>query len=109
MLVELGVVKQPYQAVLEVLNEAVSVSEVAARSGVSRQSVHRWLRRYAAEGLAGQAVGTIPGHGVVADGCGGWGDAGRWVDGQHRAGDRCPLEVLCVGVGGASGDGPSGV
>ena len=33
--------------------EVVSVTEVAARSGVSRQSVHRWLRRYAAQGLAG--------------------------------------------------------
>ncbi len=36
---------------LEVLNDRVSVSEVAARSGVSRQTVHRWLRRYAAGGL----------------------------------------------------------
>jgi transposase InsO family protein len=53
VLVELGLVEQRYQAVLEVLNEGVSVSEVAARSGVTRQSVHRWLRRYAAQGLAG--------------------------------------------------------
>jgi transposase InsO family protein len=53
VLVELGLVEQRYQAVLEVLNEGVSVTEVAARSGVTRQSVHRWLRRYAAQGLAG--------------------------------------------------------
>lgn len=52
-MVELGVVEQRYQAVLEVLNEGVTVSEVAARSGVTRQTVHRWLRRYAAQGLAG--------------------------------------------------------
>jgi transposase InsO family protein len=53
VLVELGVVEQRYQAVLEVLNDGAPVSEVAARSGVTRQSVHRWLRRYAAQGLAG--------------------------------------------------------
>ncbi len=53
MLVELGLVEQRYQAVLEVLNDASSVTEVAVRFGVTRQTVHRWLRRYAAEGLAG--------------------------------------------------------
>jgi transposase InsO family protein len=53
VLVELGVVEQRYQAVLEVLNEGATVSEVAARAGVTRQSVHRWLRRYASQGLAG--------------------------------------------------------
>jgi transposase InsO family protein len=53
VLVELGLVEQRYQAVLEVLNDAVSVSVVAARFGVTRQSVHRWLRRYGSGGLAG--------------------------------------------------------
>ena len=53
MLVELGLVEQRYQAVLEVLNDGVAVTEVAARHGVTRQSVHRWLRAYAARGLAG--------------------------------------------------------
>jgi len=62
VLVELGLVEQRYQAVLEVLNDAVSVSEVAARFGVTRQSVHRWLRRYAVRGLAGLVDGlTAPG------------------------------------------------
>jgi transposase InsO family protein len=62
MLVELGLVEQRYQAVLEVLNASASVSEVAARSGVTRQSVHRWLRRYAAQGLAGLVdQSTVPG------------------------------------------------
>lgn len=53
MLVELGLVEQRYQAVLEVLNDGTSVTEVAARAGVTRQTLHRWLRRYAAHGLAG--------------------------------------------------------
>ena len=62
MLVELGVVEQRYQAVLAVLNDGVAVVEVAARFGVTRQSVHRWLKRYAARGLAGLVDGsTVPG------------------------------------------------
>ena len=53
VLVELGLVEQRYQAVLEVLNEGSTVTDVAVRFGVTRQSVHRWLRRYAADGIAG--------------------------------------------------------
>jgi transposase InsO family protein len=49
---ELSVVEQRYTAIQEVL-AGMSVTEVAARYGVSRQSVHGWLRRYRAEGLAG--------------------------------------------------------
>ena len=52
MLVELGVVEQRYQAVLEVLGGA-TVTDVARRYGVARQTVHGWLRRYASQGLAG--------------------------------------------------------
>ena len=52
-MVELGLVEQRYQAVLEVVVEGKPVSEVAGRFGVTRQSVHRWLRRYAAQGLGG--------------------------------------------------------
>ena len=48
MLVELRVGEQRLRAVWEVL-DGVSVSEVARRFGVSRQSVHSWLRRYAAD------------------------------------------------------------
>ena len=51
-MVELGVVEQPYRAVLEVLDGA-SVVEVARRNGVSRQTVHGWLRRYANDGGVG--------------------------------------------------------
>ena len=55
VLVELGLVEQRYQAVLEVLNDGATVTDVARRYGVVRQTVHSWLRRYAAEGLAGLA------------------------------------------------------
>ena len=48
MLVELRVAEQRLRAVWEVLDGA-SVTEVARRFGVSRQSVHVWLRRYAAD------------------------------------------------------------
>ncbi len=55
MLVELGLVEQRYQAVLEVLNDAATVVDVARRYGVARQTVHEWLGRYAGEGLRGLA------------------------------------------------------
>jgi len=58
VLVELGLVEQRYQAVLEVLNNASTVTDVAVRFGVTRQTVHRWLRRYAAEGIAGLVDGS---------------------------------------------------
>src|SRR3954471_15308825 len=51
-LVGMSIVEQRYQAVLAVL-AGDPVMEVAAKVGVSRQSVHTWLRRYAEEGLAG--------------------------------------------------------
>jgi transposase InsO family protein len=53
VLVELGLVEQRYRAVLEVLNDGATVTDVARRYGVARQTVHEWLRRYAAQGLAG--------------------------------------------------------
>ena len=53
MLVELGLVEQRYRAVLEVLNDGAAVTDVARRYGVGRQTVHKWLKRYAAEGLGG--------------------------------------------------------
>ena len=55
MLVELGLVEQRYRAVLEVLNDGATVTDVARRYGVARQTVHSWLRRYATAGLAGLA------------------------------------------------------
>jgi len=53
MLRELAVSEQRYQAVLAVIADGCSVVEVAGRFGVSRQSVHAWLAKYEAEGLAG--------------------------------------------------------
>ncbi len=58
MLVELGLVEQRYRAVLEVLNDGATVTDVARRYGVVRQTVHTWLRKYAAHGLAGLADGS---------------------------------------------------
>jgi DNA invertase Pin-like site-specific DNA recombinase len=46
VLVELGVVEQRYEAVKEVLADGLSVTEVAVRYGVARQTVHRWIARY---------------------------------------------------------------
>ena len=57
MLVELGLVEQRYKAVLEVL-EGADVTDVARRYGVARQTVHTWLRNYAARGLAGLVDGS---------------------------------------------------
>ena len=54
MLRELNVVEQRYRAVLEVLS-GVPVIEVAERYDVARQTVHRWMARYRAEGIAGLA------------------------------------------------------
>ena len=58
VLVELGVAEQRYQVVLEVLNNASTVTDVAVRFGVTRQTVHRWLRRYAANGISGLVDGS---------------------------------------------------
>ena len=52
---ELSVAEQRYQAVLAVIGEGGTVTEVAGRWGVSRQSVHSWLARYEAGGLEGLA------------------------------------------------------
>jgi transposase len=46
VLVELSVMEQRYQAVLAVVQDGWTVTEVAERLGVSRQSVHAWIARY---------------------------------------------------------------
>src|SRR5918996_657824 len=55
VLVELSVMEQRYQAVLAVVQDGWKVTEVAARLGVSRQSVHSWIARYERGGLAALA------------------------------------------------------
>jgi len=57
VLVELRVVDQRVSAVHEVLDGATVVG-VAARYGVSRQTVHRWLRKYADGGVVGLVDGS---------------------------------------------------
>jgi transposase InsO family protein len=47
--------EQRYQAVLAVVQDGWKVTEVAARLGVSRQSVHAWIARYEQGGLAALA------------------------------------------------------
>jgi len=60
MLVELGVVEQRYRVVLEVLEDGASVTEVARRYGVARQTVHEWLSRYANGGGLGGLADRSP-------------------------------------------------
>jgi transposase len=54
VLVEISVTEQRYQAILDV-RAGSTVTDVAARFGVSRQAVHRWLAWYEQDGLSGLA------------------------------------------------------
>ncbi|MFG2063852.1 IS481 family transposase [Micromonospora sp. NPDC048871] len=53
----MSIVEQRYRAVLAV-QAGEPVVEVAARTGVSRQTIHSWLARYAEVGLAGLEDGS---------------------------------------------------
>ena len=48
---EMSVSEQRYLAVLAVIRDGDTVTEVAARFGVSRKTLHVWLSRYEAGGL----------------------------------------------------------
>lgn len=48
-------VEQRYEAVRAVIAEGETVTDVAARFGVSRKTMHVWLARYEAGGLDGLA------------------------------------------------------
>ena len=50
---EMSVSEQRYKAVLAVIADARTVNEVARDWGVSRRTMHRWLRRYEGDGLEG--------------------------------------------------------
>lgn len=50
---EMSVAEQRYEAVRAVIADGETVTEVAARFGVSRKTVHVWLSRYEAGGLEG--------------------------------------------------------
>jgi transposase len=54
MLSELSLVEQRYLAVREALDGA-KITDVATRYGVDRRTVHRWLVRYANEGVGALA------------------------------------------------------
>ena len=76
MLVELSKMEQRYQAVMAVQVDGLTVTEVAEKFGVSRQTVHAWLRRYEAGGLEALG-GPVASAGVVsASDAGGGGGAG---------------------------------
>jgi transposase len=47
---ELSVAEQRYQAVMAVIGDGLSVSQVAEKVWVSRQTLHSWLARYEAQG-----------------------------------------------------------
>jgi transposase InsO family protein len=49
----MSVAEQRYQAVLAVIGEGRTVTEVAGQWGVSRQTIHAWLVKYEAGGLEG--------------------------------------------------------
>jgi transposase-like protein len=51
VLLELTVAEQRFNAVMEVMRDGLTVTEVADRYGVSRQAVRGWLRRWKAGGL----------------------------------------------------------
>jgi len=48
---EMSVAEQRYQAVLAVIEDGLDVTEAAAKAGVTRQTLHSWLSRYADGGL----------------------------------------------------------
>ncbi len=54
-LAELSMLEQRYLAVREVLDTSATVTDVAARHGVDRRTLHRWLLRYANDGIGALA------------------------------------------------------
>src|SRR5438445_8808262 len=52
---ELSVTEQRYKAVLAVIAEGRTVTQVAREWNVARQTIHVWLERYEADGLEGLA------------------------------------------------------
>jgi transposase InsO family protein len=55
---EMSVVEQRYEAVRAVIADGETVTNVAARFGVARKTVHVWLAKYEADGLEGLADGS---------------------------------------------------
>jgi transposase InsO family protein len=55
MLAEVSVFEQRLLAVREVLDSAAKITDVAVRYGVDRRTLHRWLVRYASDGMSALA------------------------------------------------------
>src|SRR2546421_9353498 len=55
---ELSVAEQRYKAVMAVVGEGRTVTEVARDWEVSRQTLHTWLARYEQAGLEGLGAGS---------------------------------------------------
>ena len=55
---EMSVAEQRYQAVLAVISAGETITDVAARFSVSRQSVHTWLAKYEAGGIENLSNGS---------------------------------------------------
>jgi len=53
MPVERNVVEQRYEAVMSVSRDRQTVAQAALVYGVSRQTLHKWVRRYEARGMPG--------------------------------------------------------
>ncbi len=51
MLMELSKMEQRYDAVLGVVRDGFTITEVARKFGISRRAVHVWLVRYEEDGL----------------------------------------------------------
>ena len=49
----MSLAEQRHQSVMAVISDGLSVSLVAEKVGVSRQTLHTWLARYEASGLEG--------------------------------------------------------
>ena len=45
--------EQRHQSVMALIGDGLSVSQVAEKVGVSRQTLHTWLARYEASGFGG--------------------------------------------------------
>ena len=54
--------EQRYKAVLAVIGDGQTVSEVANDWGICRRTMHRWLARYEGDGLEGLGDRSRPAH-----------------------------------------------
>jgi transposase-like protein len=114
---ERSVTEQRYNAVREVLEAGLPVTEVADRYGVSRQSVHTWVNRYRVGGLEGLAdrshrPNRCPHQlaaAVEAKVCElrrqhpGWGGSGCATSWNGEASDRCRAGWPSTGCWSATG------